>query len=377
MATVVRLYRTRSSVVVADMSNTYRCSIRLGHWRGIAIRVHFLFLLFAISAAGLCVSNSVERIAGHLWWMVIGGCAVLFASVLAHELGHLSVARRVGLAPPQIVIGPLGGLSHWPAGPTAAYDVRWALGGLATSLFICVSCAAAIAIVQPEVHLRSLCFHWHPVWFDQGPAGLVQWLEMALWINWGVFWINLLPAYPLDGERLYRGIIRQLQPQASDRRIADSLFWFGVIVASAMVLTAVMLGRQETDSLFPTWVALVLLAIVVLVSVARGASRHEPHAATARQQTRQLRESSVHSTTSYRDNSSPYSEFRQAEWTDVQDASEAETADPEDWERQQDYVVDEILVRVHANGLDSLNDDERAVLLRASERYRSRIARRP
>jgi hypothetical protein len=60
----------------------------------------------------------------------------------------------------------------------------------------------------------------------------------------------------------------------------------------------------------------------------------------------------------------------------VERATESELATTEETCQVDEQRVDEILMRVHAHGISSLSDEERAVLERASQSYQQRRRQR-
>ena len=81
-------------------------SVQLGRWFQVHLRVHALFVLAAVFAVFLSTSHFAD---GALHGALC--VAILFLSVLVHEIAHGAAANRVGGACEQITIGPLGGFA--------------------------------------------------------------------------------------------------------------------------------------------------------------------------------------------------------------------------------------------------------------------------
>ena len=121
---------------------------------------------------------------------MLGGlvlAALLFASVLAHELGHSVVARHEGVEVDGITLWMLGGvarLRNAPESPGAAFRISIAgpLVSFGLAVTFAVVAAATGALMVPTAVVDSLI-----------------WLALVNGIL-GVF--NLLPAAPLDGGRI-------------------------------------------------------------------------------------------------------------------------------------------------------------------------------
>ncbi|NTX40505.1 site-2 protease family protein [Myxococcus sp. CA033] len=179
------------------------------HVSGFPVRVHPLFFLTTV-ATGWSFASGLAHLA--LW------VAVVFASVLLHELGHAWAFRHFG-STASISLHGMGGtaqgtdqLTHrqfaWVsfAGPGAGF----LLGGLVW----------AASVVTPLGEQGGL-------------VGLA--VRQLLWVNlgWGLF--NLLPVQPLDGGHLLASLVRARKGYRYER----ALHLVGIVTAVVMVGLAV------------------------------------------------------------------------------------------------------------------------------------------
>lgn len=201
------------------------------------------------------------RADGLIAAVLVGVCAML--SVLAHELGHAAVAKRIGLKPSLIRLYALGGDVTWQAKHwTRAEEQRILWAGPLVNLALGLLCLAAywlllqapalLGSVDPEP-ARSI-FLSPPPRLDPVPVRVLHWLG---WINLALGFINLLPAYPLDGGRLAHNWMEQRYGKAR------ALFWLGLSgtvlaildkLAFVMSLLAGMLIWAPPD-FAPNWAA--------------------------------------------------------------------------------------------------------------------------
>jgi Zn-dependent protease len=224
------------------------------HFRvaGIPVRVHpFFWLTCLFTGIG---GGKPTPPAQFLLWI-----AIVFISVLIHELGHAVVQRRFG-GRPWITLHGMGGLASCDdcdrrpssqilislAGPAAGFLLAAAvltgikLSGHASGL-------APGNVILPGMELLPLpgaTLYFEP--FDSNRLNYVV-LNM-LWVNvvWGL--VNLLPVYPLDGGRVSRelctlhhsrgGVILSLQISMVT---AGAMAAYG-LVAWGSALTALMFG---------------------------------------------------------------------------------------------------------------------------------------
>jgi Zn-dependent protease len=201
-------FRSKTGAFIAPM----RGAKTLFTLRNIPIRVHFtlgLAFVFLVSQWGL--------------WGIPGGL-ILFASVLAHELGHAAVAQRLGITIGGIDLHLLGGtavMNEHPSKP--ADEIMIAAAGPLVSLALALVFGAAVWLMGTNfsLDLSSL-------------AGVLAFTS-AVNFMLGVF--NLIPALPMDGGRIFRGLLaRKLGAQRATqiaakvaRVIAVALGLFGIL----------------------------------------------------------------------------------------------------------------------------------------------------
>lgn len=122
---------------------------------------------------------------------------LLFASILAHELGHAVIARQRGVPIAGIDLHMFGGVAKMAAPPRSPNDeIAISLAGPAVSLLLGAAGIAANAAM---------------------PNGLLLWLGGAN-LMLGLF--NLLPAIPLDGGRVLRAVLAKRRGLVGGTRLA-------------------------------------------------------------------------------------------------------------------------------------------------------------
>jgi Zn-dependent protease/CBS domain-containing protein len=171
-------------------------AVPLGRFAGFQVKVHWsvivILWLFTWSLA-TALPDAVKGYSRPIYW-VAGACGalVLLGSLLAHELAHAVVARRMGVRVGDVTLWLFGGVTTLQGEaktPKAAF--RIAIAGPATSLALSglfAALAAELSIVRAGVLAISV------VW----------WLAV---INLVLGLFNLLPGAPLDGGRLVRAYL--------------------------------------------------------------------------------------------------------------------------------------------------------------------------
>lgn len=126
------------------------------------------------------------------WIMAIIGAIGLFASIIAHELCHSLVARRYGLPMRGITLFLFGGVAEMedePPSPIAEFAI--AIAGPLSSIAI-----GALFFVLLGV---GRLYDWmNPVLILFSYLGTIN-IVLAIF--------NLLPAFPLDGGRVFRALL--------------------------------------------------------------------------------------------------------------------------------------------------------------------------
>jgi Zn-dependent protease/predicted transcriptional regulator len=174
----------------------FRSAIPLGRIFGISIRIHYSwFFIFAFVTWSL--ATGYFRQEAYQDWplalsVIVGvvTSAILFSSVLAHELAHSLVAKRSGIAIHSITLFILGGvarITEEPKRPGAEFGI--AIAGPLTSIVIGL----------------AFLFLWSLTLGVYEPVA-----AMAFWLGVVNLWLaalNLIPGFPLDGGRVLRSIL--------------------------------------------------------------------------------------------------------------------------------------------------------------------------
>lgn len=201
-------------------------SLKVARVFGIPIYVHFSWLLvFALIAWTLATDYFPDRypelaVTSH-WARGLAASLLFFASVLLHELGHSLVAIRSGIAIESITLFVFGGVARLASEPR---DGRTEFKIAAAGPLVSVLLAAFFAGVA-----YSGVFG--------GASGAVARYLAAVNIVVAVF--NLVPAFPLDGGRLLRGVLwRPLGKLRATRMAAGAgtFFAYFLILSGAISL---------------------------------------------------------------------------------------------------------------------------------------------
>ena len=211
---------------------------------GTVVKVHVTFLLLL----------GVFLVAGGLTAVVM--ILAIFACVVAHEFGHVVMARRFGVNTPDVILLPIGGLARLERMPDEPrQELLIALAGPAVTLVLagCFYAALRVGGATPPV-VPSLT-----VAGDSLLSDLYR-------INVLLLLFNLIPAFPMDGGRVLRAILASRQGLPRATRIAASV---GQILAFGLGFAALMTGNM----------LLLLIAFFVFLGAGAEAAAVETRAA--------------------------------------------------------------------------------------------------
>lgn len=325
----------------------------LGRWWQTNVRVSLFFPLLAVS---LCYQLGSLKLG-------LAATLVLFISVLFHEFCHVFMARRTGGSGDEILIWPLGGLAWVVPGPT--FTSRFstpAIGPVSNLILLLISLPAVLYHGAPPgtfhlIYVPDLQFNLNSLAFD--------FVVLFCSINLKLTVLNLLPIHPLDGSQVASEVGARYYPPEIARQGA---LWFGLLLCIVITAAAGMLHKPLADR--------DMMPIVVTGFLLMTLCMHEFYAQSYK---RLLVDWSAEQDESFMgyDFSQGYAAFDGDEDVTPAEKRRQEMAEQRRMqeEREREEIrqrVDELLDKVHQNGLDSLTDAERRFLTQASKKYPSR-----
>ncbi len=196
-----------------------RGSLRLFTWFGIPVHLHWSFGLIFLYAFWIGYENNLDLI-GTVWLM--GFFVALFGCVLLHEYGHALTARRYGIDTHDIILTPIGGIARlekMPEKPVQEFVVAIA-GPMVNVAIAIILFAVSMLVFRAE---QWEFFKWFlqqqfsfssadetgQVMEETGlqPSGLLFYLPVLVATNIGLVVFNLIPAFPMDGGRIFRSLL--------------------------------------------------------------------------------------------------------------------------------------------------------------------------
>lgn len=167
-------------------------SLRIGTVAGTGVFLHWSFLLLF---GWLAVTQASQHgmMAALQTLLFIG---TVFLCVTLHEIGHATMARRFGIRTQDITLLPIGGVARLCSIPEEPQkELLIALAGPVVNVVIAASLYAGMLISGVTVL---------PI---EGALTEASFLTSVFWFNVVVVAFNMLPAFPMDGGRVFRALL--------------------------------------------------------------------------------------------------------------------------------------------------------------------------
>lgn len=220
-------------------------SLTVGRIAGTAIRIHITFLLFLVwIAASGYASDGLDAAKSSIVFVLL-----VFACVVAHEFGHIFMARIFGVKTPEVTLLPIGGVANMERIPEdPRQELLVALAGPMVNVAI-----AGVLTVAGGIAVTDLQY------IDLEKATLVQ--RLAL-INISLVVFNLIPAFPMDGGRVLRALLAmRLGAQRATEIaaklgqffaflfVAIGLYWSPMLVLIGMFIYLAAMSELQANAL--------------------------------------------------------------------------------------------------------------------------------
>ncbi len=194
-------------------------ALYLGKVSGIRIFVHWTFLILI----GWIVFSNLNRGLGgtEILWSV-AFILTIFGCVTLHELGHALAAKRFNIVTRDITLLPIGGVAQMESIPEKPKEeLIVAIAGPAVNLVIFV--LLFFALPGPQSAGGAM---------DIQHIGPGNFMYALMVVNMWLALFNLIPAFPMDGGRVFRALLAFRMERIRATRIAAGL---GQILAMGFI----------------------------------------------------------------------------------------------------------------------------------------------
>lgn len=213
---------------------------------GTQVRIHLTFLLLVLFFGVTAYGQSGL----HAALISTSFVLLLFTCVTLHEFGHVFAARAFGIETPTITLLPIGGLARLKRIPRQPYqEIIIALAGPAVNIVIALV-LVAIPALRNGLELPTM-----------EPQTMRQVGQMLIFSNLFMVAFNMIPAFPMDGGRVFRALLAVFLPYAKATTIA-------AVVGQSFAFLGGFLAISNMGELWP----LMLVAVFIFIAAAEEAS---------------------------------------------------------------------------------------------------------
>lgn len=213
-----------------------KLSIYIGKISGIKIFIHWTFILLIvwISFMDYLQGKGILQVLISVLFIL-----TVFICIVLHELGHALVAQRFNHKTKDITLLPIGGMARMediPEDPKE--ELLVSVAGPAVNLVIA-------ALLYPWMH-----------WFSDVPGLFTNlfitgetFLFNIVMVNVALVLFNLLPAFPMDGGRIFRAVLAFFMDRVTATNIAVKtgqviavlLFFIGIFYNPLLTVISVLI----------------------------------------------------------------------------------------------------------------------------------------
>ncbi len=191
-------------------------SLNLGRYWGIKLGIHwtFIFLIAYVAYSNLSIGASIND---TVWYIIF--VLAVFVCVTLHEFGHALAAKYYGISTRDITLLPIGGvarLEKMPEKPIQEFVVAIAgpMVNFVISFFLVIYLVYVDGIVMPNTE-QELAMMFTSIkenfWFILLSSNLI------------LAFFNLIPAFPMDGGRIFRAVLSFFIDRVRATQIASFL----------------------------------------------------------------------------------------------------------------------------------------------------------
>jgi Zn-dependent protease len=202
-------------------------SVRLFRISGISVELHLTFLLFALL---ILITGGLDS----LMFLFL-----VFTIVLAHEFIHSMTAVAHGINVPRITLTPIGGLASIDLPEDPMLELKVSIVGPLFNFLLAIFSIFILYALNPAVLDVGQLSTDNMMNIMQSDS-LTGILLMMVSINLTLGAFNMLPAFPMDGGRVFRSVLALWMDYEKATRVASSV---GQVIFLALALIGIVDGN--------------------------------------------------------------------------------------------------------------------------------------
>ncbi|QDT07619.1 Putative zinc metalloprotease Rip3 [Rubripirellula lacrimiformis] len=219
--------------------------LKLGTYLGIGLYVHWSFSLAVVFVALRSLSLGLTGVA-----FAIAQLFSVFFCVTLHEYGHAMAARCFGIGTADITLLPIGGVARLQRMPRIPWqELVVAVAGPAVNVVIVGVLMVTLAVLADPADIRAMgsfvvaMFTGDLISAESNDTAMQIFTEPS-WLGFGILMMlvntmlvlfNMIPAFPMDGGRVFRSILAMVMDYSRATSIASKV---GLVCAGLMAVAA-------------------------------------------------------------------------------------------------------------------------------------------
>lgn len=244
-----------------------RGSLQIARLFGIPVFVHWSFSFLFLFIAYTSYAD------GYNWQHVLllsSYVLALFGCVVLHEFGHVLSARYYGINTQDVTILPIGGLARLNKIPEKPIqELVVAIAGPMVNVFICVILAFTLVFFfDAHLSLSEIASREQPrdLLFEVNETA--SFLLLMARANFWLVIFNMVPAFPMDGGRVFRALMamRYNRTKATfTASLLGQIFAVGFLLIALLPLLKDFFSPETTLGKWlanPKWEVQPILALV-------------------------------------------------------------------------------------------------------------------
>jgi Zn-dependent protease/predicted transcriptional regulator len=212
---------------------------------GIPLKLHWSFPIMLIYPFYVFRGQSFETQLTFVA-LILG----LFLCVLLHELGHAFAARRYGVKTVDIILSPIGGVARLKQLPSNPFQ-ELVIAAAGPLVIVVIAVIIGLVLFIKQGYLDFGYFN------DMGAllryVDWINFLMLIFFLNIFLVLFNLIPAFPMDGGRIFRALL-------SLKLKRERATFYAMLVGQLFSVLFVIYGFWQDDYIIPIIGIFVFLA---------------------------------------------------------------------------------------------------------------------
>ncbi len=217
-------------------------SVQIARFLGIPIKLHWTFLLL-IPLAGYLLNRPDIGWNGFLFFCIL--FILISICVIFHEYGHALAARKYGIETDDIILSPLFGVARIrkiPDSPFGEFIVAVAgpmmniMIGFILVIYLQWACPGALSLFGHELYESIMSEGERVNAFPENFSMVDMTISILVFVNLGLVLFNLIPAFPMDGGRMFRAVLNNFMDKLTATRIATIV---GQIISLLIIFVSI------------------------------------------------------------------------------------------------------------------------------------------